>query len=123
MNTVRKIAFPAVIAGASLFLFANSASAANATPFNEEVVKMGHGFELTRGESVMLAYHHKPETYRICIEEVPGIVPLELTVDGKKMEVVDGTCTDVVGAHISMRPSPKLRRGMEMVGHFEQVKK
>lgn len=121
MNHVRKIALPA-IAAASLFLLANS-TAAGAASFNEEVVRMGHGFELAHGESVMLAHHRKPVAYRVCIEDVPGIVPLEVAVDGRTMEVLDGTCTDVVGARISVRPSTKLPRDKVMVGHFEWVKK
>jgi hypothetical protein len=122
MNKIPIIALPSVlIAAASLILLAH-ASVASAAAFNEQVVKRGHGFELAKGESLTLANLRKPEPYRVCIEEVPGIVPLEVTVDNTKIEVLDGTCTDVVGAHISVRPSPKLPRDEVMVGRIERVK-
>ena len=123
MNHVRKIALSsAVFATASLLSVAHAATS-SATPFKEEVVRMGHGFELGNGESVTLAHHHKPVTYRVCVEDVPGVVPLKLDVDGKKMEVVDGTCADVVGAHIAIKPAVDLPHDRVMVGHFERVKK
>ena len=122
MNTIPTIALPSIVIAAASLVFLAHATVANAAAFNEQVVKMGHGFELAKDESLTLANLRKPEPYRVCIEEVPGIVPLEVMVDNTKMEVLDGTCADVVGAHISIRPSPKLPRDEVMVGRVERVK-
>jgi hypothetical protein len=103
----------------------SSANATTTSPaqFNEAIVRVGHSFELGNGDSMLLASHRKPVTYRVCIEDVPGVVPLKLMVDGEAIEVKDGTCTDVVGKHISVKPSERLPGGGMLVGRFELVKK
>lgn len=122
MSSVRKIALSTTIAAAALFSVAHAATT-NPVPFNEEIVRMGHSFELGNGESLLLAYRRKPVTYRVCVADVPGVVPLKVIVDGKDTEVMDGTCADVVGSHITVKPSEKLPHDSVMVGRFEWVKK
>jgi len=53
---------------------------------------------------------------------MPGVLPLKVNVDGKELEVLDGTCTDVVGAHIRIMPSEDLAHERTIVGRFERVK-
>jgi hypothetical protein len=120
MSNVLK--FVACLSAATLVPVAHATSASPA-PLNEEIVRMGHSFELGNGDSMLLAAHRKPITYRVCIEDVPGVVPLKLMVDGEAIEVQDGTCTDVVGKHISVKPSERLPGGEMLVGRFELVKK
>jgi hypothetical protein len=122
MSRVLKVVLSTTIAAASIFSVAH-ATTTNPAPFNEQIIKTGRSFEIGNGESLLLAHRRKPATYRICVEEVPGVVPLKVNVDGKNMEVMDGTCADVVGAHIRLKLSEKLPHDDVLVGRYEWVKK
>jgi hypothetical protein len=122
MSSVRKVALSTTTIAAAAFFSVAHAAATTPAPFNEEIVRLGHGFELGSGEGLVLAHHRKPVTYRVCVKDVPGVAPLKVNVDGKKIEVMDGTCADVVGAHITVMPSDKLSQDRTMVGRFERVK-
>jgi hypothetical protein len=120
MSSVLKLV---VCIAATALVSVAHATTASPAPFNEEIVRVGHSFELGNGDSMLLARHRKPVAYRVCIEDEPGVVPLKLMVDGQAVDVKDGTCTDVVGKHISVKPSERLPDGSMLVGRFELVKK
>jgi len=121
MSTVRRFAVSNTIA---VFAFISVAHAATAIPApgNGDVVQLGHRFELGDGESMQLTHHRTPSAYRICVKDLPGIMPLKVDVDGKKMEVMDGTCTDAVGANIRIMPSEDVAHERTIEGRFERVK-
>jgi len=107
---------------ASAFLSVAHATTSNAAHADEDVVRLGHSFELGSGDDMLLAQHRKPVTYRVCLEDAPGVAPLKVRVDGKQIDVKEGTCADVTGTHISLRPSAQLSAARTMVGRFERVK-
>jgi len=80
---------------------------------------LSHETELQRGEHLTLVEHRtSPESYRICIRQMPGDVRLKVVHDGEVTEVLDGTCETITGRHIDVAldaarairtPGPKLR--------------
>jgi hypothetical protein len=90
---------------------------------DDEMLRMQGEFEIGNGDQFTLHYGRHPVTYRVCVKELPGIVPLKVTVDGKTEEVLDGTCENVIGSHIAVGPAKMLKTDEILIGKYEFVKK
>ena len=84
---------------------------------------LSHETELQRGEHLTLVEHRtSPESYRICIRQMPGDVRLKVVHDGEVTEVLDGTCETITGRHIDVALDSKLPPGDELDLKFRAVK-
>ena len=82
-----------------------------------------HEFHLETGEKLLLAHLHKYTTYRLCVGEFKGSVPLKVLVDDKASQVAVGACETVTGKHIRVEPAAALPGGDWLVARFGKVAK
>lgn len=87
----------------------------------QEFQGLQHEFELQSGEKLLLAHRHKTATYRVCVSEFKGSVPLKVFADHKQSEVAVGTCESVAGKHIRVEPAGALPGGDYLVARFGKV--
>ncbi|MEZ5473932.1 MAG: hypothetical protein R3E72_02895 [Steroidobacteraceae bacterium] len=122
MRTVNKSTLTmAAVLAASVFGLAHAVGAAAQT-IDDELLHMQGEFELGNGDKELLAHHRKKEsTYRICVKDVPGEVPLKVLHDGKETTIMDGKCATVIGRHIDITPAVKLGDDMVLIGRFDQL--
>jgi hypothetical protein len=82
-----------------------------------------HEAELQSGEKMVVLEHGKtPESFRICVRQMPGDVRLKVVHDGDVTEVLDGTCQNITARHISVAPDSKLPPGDELGLKFRALK-
>jgi len=117
MNTsVRHAPFAAM----AIFALSSPAFAGNDTAAR---VGLEHESELQSGEKMVLLEHRKtPESFRICIRQMPGDVRLKVLHDGEITEVLDGTCQNITARHISVALDSKLPPGDELDLKFRALK-
>jgi hypothetical protein len=120
-NDRKIIVSTAAVLAATALTLARPALAFDAVDW--ETLRMRSEFEIGSGEQFMLRYGKHPRTYRICVKDMPGDVPLKLAVDGRTVQVPDGTCDDVTGAHIMVGPVDALKGDAMLFGKFEPLKK
>jgi hypothetical protein len=89
----------------------------------QEVQGLHHEFELETGEKLLLAHRHKVSTYRVCVGEFKGSVPLKVFADDTQSEVAVGECESVTGKHVRVEPAAPLPRGEALVARFGEVAK
>lgn len=122
MNTVSKAALvSASLVAVSLLGMAHPALAAGPS-IDDELLRMQGEFELGNGDKVLVHAGHKPASYRVCVKDVPGVVPLKVIVDGKDSVVGDGTCENVTGKHIDVTPAVIMKGDEVLIGRFERAK-
>ncbi len=80
-------------------------------------------FHLETGEKLLLAHLHKISTYRVCVGEFKGSVPLKVLVDDKQSQVAVGACESVTGKDIRVEPASALPGGDWLVARFGKVTK
>lgn len=126
-NCFKSIAASA-IGAALLFGFASvtQAAATETLPSvtvtaKREFQGLQHEFELQTGEKLLLAHLHKTATYRVCVGEFKGSVPLKVFADHKQSEVAVGACESVTGMHIRVEPAAALPAGDSLVARFGKV--
>jgi hypothetical protein len=111
----------ALVSIASLMIL-GLASIASATTVTETKVGVAHDAELRTGEKLLIAEHRNPESYRICIPDMPGDVRLKVFHDGEVTEVLDGTCETVTAKHIDLKVDSKLPPGDALGLKIQTVK-
>lgn len=121
MNINRHIAYAAVTVATLLVPF--SQALAGAAPNSNQDVHKGRLFELSRGDVLTLAHRSSPTGYRVCVSDLPSVVPLDVLVDGKTIHVEDGQCKDVSGDRIVVEPSALLPEDVSLNVRFEMIPK
>lgn len=90
----------------------------------DSILSMEGEFEVSNGDRFVLMHKRTPTEGRICVKDVPGVIPLKVTVDGESQSIVDGRCSNVIGKHIEVAPGAKLASSDDvLLGRFERVKK
>lgn len=112
----------AVIAAGTVFNLA-SAAALPSPSIDDEFLAMANEFQLTNGQSKVIAEHKHPETYRFCVKQSSGVVPLQVTGDGKVQNVNPGSCANVNAAKIKVAPAAKLPANEVLIGKFKRGSK
>ena len=118
-NHLKSIAIVATLSGLT-----SIASATTETPppitvtAKQEFQGLRHEFELETGEKLLLAHRHKVSTYRVCVGEFKGSVPLKVFADDTQSEVAVGECESVTGKHVRVEPAAPLPRGEALVARF-----
>ena len=116
-------------AGATLVGLASIASADTETMSSvtvtakQEFQGLQHEFELESGEKLLLAHRHKVATYRVCVGEFEGSVPLRVFADDSQSQVAVGACESVTGKHIRVEPAVRLPGGERLVARFGEISK
>jgi hypothetical protein len=129
MNRSHLKSIAIVAVGATLIGLTSIASATTETtsPISvtakQEFKGLGHEFELETGEKLLLAHRHKVSTYRVCVGEFKGSVPLKVFADDTQSEVAVGECESVTGKHVRVEPAVPLPRGDALVARFGEVAK
>lgn len=123
MKAERKIiaSTAAILATAALTLA--RPALAKVESVEDQMLRMRGEFEIGSGEQFMLHYGHHPKTYRICVRDMPGDVPLKVTADDRTVAVPDGACDNVTGSHITIGPAAGLQKDTVLFGKFEVTKK
>lgn len=114
MNRLLTLTPFAVIALFAAPTFANGDTAAR--------LGLEHETALQSGERLVLSERKAPESFRICIRQMPGDVRLKVRHDGEVTEVLDGTCQNITARHISVALDSKLPPGDELDLKFRALK-
>jgi hypothetical protein len=126
-NHLKSIAIGA--AGATLIGLTSIASSATETMSSVTVTAkhefqgLHHEFELETGEKLLLAHRRNVATYRLCVGEFKGSVPLKVFADDTQSQVGVGECESVTGKRVRVEPAVPLPRGEALVARFGEVAK
>jgi hypothetical protein len=90
---------------------------------DDEMLAMSNEFELGNGQSKLIADHKHPEQYRLCVKQGRGVVPLQVTADGKVQDINAGSCADFTAAKIRVAPAAKLAKDEVLIGKYKWVSK
>jgi hypothetical protein len=112
----------ALTAGIAPVASATEAMPTITTTSQQEFSSKPHEFELQSGEKLLLSHRHKIATYRLCVDEFKGSVPLKVFVDGRQSEVAVASCETVTGKHIRVEPAAELPGGDYLVARFRSLK-
>jgi hypothetical protein len=123
MTAVARSWLAGAVIGASTALSLASAAMPPSNTVDDELLAMSNEFQLGNGQSKLIANAKHPEEYRVCVKQAPGVVPLQVTADGKVQTVNAGTCTNVNGATIKIAPGAKLATDKVLVGKYKRVSK
>ena len=123
MKAIARSLAAAVIVAGSVLSLARAAPAPMASSVDEELLAMSNEFELGNGQSRLLVDHKQPEPYRICVKQSKGVVPLQVSADGKLQNVNAGSCADFNAAKIRIQPASKLAKDEVLIGKYKQVSK
>jgi hypothetical protein len=107
-------------AGASFNL---AAATTPSTSIDDELLAMSNEFQLSNGQSKLIADHKHPEAYRLCVKQGAGVVPLQVTADGKVQNVNAGSCANFNAAKIRIAPAAKLATDQVLVGKYKRTSK
>jgi hypothetical protein len=119
----RSLAAAVIVAGSVLSLARAATMPMAASGVDEELLAMSNEFELGNGQSRLLVDHKQPEPYRICVKQGAGVVPLQVSADGKLQNVNAGSCADFNAAKIRIQPASKLAKDEVLIGKYKRVSK
>jgi hypothetical protein len=100
-----------------------SAATVSSTSIDDEMLAMQNEFQLGNGQSKIIADHKHPEAYRLCVKQGAGVVPLQVTADGKVQNVNAGSCANFNAAMIKIAPAAKLGADQVLVGKYKRAAK
>ena len=121
--------FKSVAIGATLIGLTSIASATTETTppitvtAKQEFQGLHHEFELENGEKLLLAHRRNVATYRVCVGEFKGSVPLKVFADDTQSQVAVGECESVTGKHVRVEPAAPLPGGEALVARFGESAK
>ena len=123
--TARTWLAAAVIAAGAVFSLANAAPlpSPSSNSVDDEFLAMANEFQLANGQSKVIAERKHPEEYRFCVKQGSGVVPLQVTGDGKVQKVNPGSCANVNAAMIKVAPAAKLPANEVLIGKYKRVSK
>jgi len=126
MNRSQIKSFAGSAIGVALLASAPLAGATDTLPNisvtpKQEFSSMHHEIELESGEKLLLAHLHKIASYRLCVDDFKGAVPLKVMVDGTQSVVDVASCETVTGKHIRVEPAAELPGGDYLVARFSRL--
>lgn len=79
-------------------------------------------FELGNGDQRTIAHHKTDKVYRICVvRSTSEPLTVQVMFDDKTETIEQGSCADIEGKRIVVKPSGKMAHGTFLVGRYHLI--
>jgi hypothetical protein len=117
-NHRHKLLSTAAILAVSAMTLAMPARAGGES-IDDEMMGLNSEFEIGNGDHFTVYRGLHAKSYRICVKDSPGGVPVEVRDDSRSLAIADGSCEDVRGYDIVIAPAARLKGDEILVGRYE----
>lgn len=112
----------ALLVAAAALTLARAGLAFAGSSIDDDLLRESHEFQLTNGESKLIANHKTPERMEVCVTQGKQAVPVDVNYDGVDRMVKAGDCSEFTAKKVKIAPGAKLAEGEMLLGKYKYLK-